>query len=70
MMANESFSSLLKEGQKVDLFMTSEEQPYVVTVESVENNSLKITAPLTKGYYLPVEMNSESATTAECIAFP
>jgi c-di-GMP-binding flagellar brake protein YcgR len=57
-MANESFSSLLKEGQKVDLFMTSEEQPYVVTVESVDNNSLKITAPLTKGYYLPVEIGT------------
>ena len=54
-MPGESIKSLLTEGQKVTLLLSNEERPYLVTVESMEEDGIEIAAPLMKGYYIPVE---------------
>jgi len=55
-MAKETHKNLLSEGQKVDLFLTPEEEPYTVIVESVGDDHVEISAPLAKGYYVPLEL--------------
>lgn len=57
-MPYESIRNLLSEGQKVTLLLSSEERPYLVTVESMGDDGVEIAAPLMKGYYIPVEKGS------------
>ncbi len=54
-MPGESINSLLTEGQKATLLLSREERPYLITVESMGEESIEIAAPLMKGYYIPVE---------------
>lgn len=58
-MATERIESLLKEGQKVELYLSRENEPYVVTVESVNDHGIEVTAPIVKGYFLPLETGSK-----------
>lgn len=55
-MANESITSLLEEGQKVSLIIPEEKQPYTVIIESIKEEAVEISAPLSKGYYVPAEL--------------
>ena len=57
-MANENHMNLLEEGQKVSLFIPDEEQPYTVIIESIKNEVVEISAPLSKGYFVPAELGS------------
>ena len=58
-MTNDSFKTLIEEGQKVALFVSPEDDPYFVTVETVNDDSLEISAPLMKGYYVPIETGAQ-----------
>ena len=57
-MANETHTGLLEEGQKVSLIIPEQEQPYTVIIESVKDDAIEISAPLSKGYYVPAELGS------------
>ena len=49
------YKSLFREGQKVTLYISRDEKPYSVTIESLSDDGLEITAPLMKGYFIPIE---------------
>jgi c-di-GMP-binding flagellar brake protein YcgR len=55
-MAKETYKNLLNEGQKVDMFLNPDEEPYTVIIENVGDDHVEISAPLAKGYYVPLEL--------------
>jgi len=57
-MTENLYKSLFREGQKVTLYISKEDKPYTVTIESLSEEGLEISAPLMKGYFIPIETGS------------
>lgn len=57
-MPEKLYKSIFLEGQKVALYISEEDKPYPVTIESISGDELEISAPLMKGYFIPIKTGS------------